>query len=1274
MANMINFDSQYYAQLLGNKTMDASGGVLFSSDARIEPDDANRTILIGLGGTGMKTIDYVKGVISKRLAENWIQYVGFLGIDTDVNELRASKFIKSSEFVNMTRNGVENRVLDQKQFPLAWQPFADLQETEKIKDPNGPGAGKKRLTSKLKIHDKGPGDPLGVDETIVDKLVGIKNKLAAPTQDTMHNSTYEVYVIGSVGGGTGAGTFQEMPALIREALGVSNVNVYAIIFLPDTVSGLDPAAKTRMEANGYAALKEINYFEGMTMRRGYSEEWSYNLVAQPTLPRAEHRTNVFYKIPYLMGTLTGPSPSSSAEARAVVAEFLINTLGKTVFAANQPMAMDSFYNNAAQFVGDKPVQPGADGIEAVGSAHEFPRHFAALGFTQASAPQKIVQSYAVSRLCAESGLKTVDAAKRATMAAEGSNLSLLPFRAADDYLTATEGTRLAAELLDGFIKEVRKFVTSSNFSIAANCGGFNIDWDSIRNNDAETVVLGASKKFKEDRTNSTAMTELDKNLALAFQAFRDKIRDYVETEGPLAFVNLYHGRFIPVDGSNGTGLAKMIQFLVEGKDSNGKEMPFITPEAAKAELDATRRIVDEHKGGIIIDLVNKSKRESMANQWRTAREKFINAEVTAEYRKHVFGANKSLHNNFSNPVRVLSENLESFGHILESMCNLYSSFGEQMKDFNAFSEAKDDSVSSNIAALHTSSFNWLKQEAEKTVAAVNAREFRDSLVKDFFANGTEWLEVPEGIVSVTGGAASLVQNDRPVPAREKFDKVVAQKLPANVITVDSIVEQLVNDGSMDHAAVATKIVTDLISNGRPRIRASLPGGPEVYRLLKYPQSLNNTPNGQAFVAALKTAAQTQGINGNQIYESASDANIVLYYFVAPFEIYQLTDLASWRASYETQLMDNNHLLHSRSPRTSITWDANGAAKHSDELLWKDFPPISLTDRDERLPDPKTGVISREGKFLLELDKLIAEAKKCGVLYSVQENGKWMIKRVHCDKTVDWKLDVGLMAPDATGLLPTGKALAEAMAAQNGKTIEEISRDVKLYEGNLMAGPWSREDFAWKYAARVLRAHVPMYLEVQKTVAKFHEWAGVIEAFNRSVRERLKPAMMVYFIKSRLMSKDENGVWKIRLQDGNDKILANLSDATVTMLASIAPMDAKLIRGGFSAYYLYNKLTALPEMAGDAFHDTFDRAKERLMTYLNESDFTAIEAGTTMAAFADAERAALVEMGAKLEDAADETKALPERFVDAMKAKGVVDPAVMKELRLFYYRTSLWESL
>ena len=63
-----------FRTLLAHDVLDASKGALLAHEAKLQPDDVNRTILIGIGGTGVRTIDYVKGAISKRLDASWKGY------------------------------------------------------------------------------------------------------------------------------------------------------------------------------------------------------------------------------------------------------------------------------------------------------------------------------------------------------------------------------------------------------------------------------------------------------------------------------------------------------------------------------------------------------------------------------------------------------------------------------------------------------------------------------------------------------------------------------------------------------------------------------------------------------------------------------------------------------------------------------------------------------------------------------------------------------------------------------------------------------------------------------------------------------------------------------------------------------------------------------------------------------------------------------------------------------------------------------------------------
>ena len=71
MAYLYNYQPEDFPTLLAAQEIDATKGALFASAAKLEPNKTHRTILIGLGGTGIKTLDYVKGVISTRLTPDW---------------------------------------------------------------------------------------------------------------------------------------------------------------------------------------------------------------------------------------------------------------------------------------------------------------------------------------------------------------------------------------------------------------------------------------------------------------------------------------------------------------------------------------------------------------------------------------------------------------------------------------------------------------------------------------------------------------------------------------------------------------------------------------------------------------------------------------------------------------------------------------------------------------------------------------------------------------------------------------------------------------------------------------------------------------------------------------------------------------------------------------------------------------------------------------------------------------------------------------------------
>ena len=193
MPNLTQFDRRNIATLLAAGNMDVTEG-LGETWRWIPPETTNRTILIGLGGTGVKTVNHIKRTISKKLDRSWENYVAFLAIDSDRTALEAAESLTPDECLYAALPGFAHRLFNSDMYAPAWQKFLDPREadqisTELLDNDNG------RLKGKLKIHDMDFQTCRAVDVEIVNRLVHSKQMLAPLPAG---NGTYEVYVISSI--------------------------------------------------------------------------------------------------------------------------------------------------------------------------------------------------------------------------------------------------------------------------------------------------------------------------------------------------------------------------------------------------------------------------------------------------------------------------------------------------------------------------------------------------------------------------------------------------------------------------------------------------------------------------------------------------------------------------------------------------------------------------------------------------------------------------------------------------------------------------------------------------------------------------------------------------------------------------------------------------------------------------------------------------------------------------------------------------------------------
>lgn len=1144
---LTQIDVKQFSELLAAKNMDVSGSIGNGQSVKIPPDTFNRTILIGLGGTGIQTINYVKRALKEKLSENWVNYVTFLGIDSDGYELTSAEQLTPEEYVSTTKDGVAERLRDENKFPSAWRKFLPYEEAVKVSNPNSNGSGQKRLVGKFKMHDCVMETGHAVDQEIVSKLTSRKNSMAplpAAGLGQLMPPKYEVYVIGGICGGTGSGGFLEMPALVRKALGsTSDISIYAMLFLPDTLTGqpwCSPADVLNLQSNGYASLKELNYFQGMFMRPGYKEKWYYN---DPSTPELEMDANTdFFQIPYLIGSAGGPSEKSLRIAQDTVAEFFISILGKMMPDGSGAFMVPSFVSNSLHNRALKHTFNGNPDKEAAETYHEFPKAYGALGFASAQVPQQIVKAYAVTTACERAGLRPVSAAERAEMAAKGE--TFLPFLGENDLMTAQAGTQKAQELLQPIMEFLRSYQTSE-FSFLGKMQLQNVSFDDIRHNRYGSDLNNVVSTYVKQKSGQQMRDDLDQKLIAAFAKFRENVKTYVMKEGPMAFWNVYMGHFIPENNYEGVGIKRQLANLVEDKN------PISAAANTWGTSDKAHEAVTRSYNAISsANVLNPFlQRQGMANEWLKCVDAWANISVNEKRREHVLGRFHAMEKKIAEPALILAEQVKAFGGILACMAEGYEGYSKNLDSYNDFCNAVSKPTEVNIAALNMGAYSWLRAEANRIADLISGIKIREALVNSFFDHTGDWLEIEEDQLVQKDNVVYLRNANHPVPARRMFDQCMKETVDFNMdVSIQTLFASISQTVSNDQFA------QDIVGRLKMQSQFMFDGdiGANIHKYVVYPSNLSD---------AIKQAIQRNAV-GYGTYESMYADSIMMYHFAAPFEIYHLRRLKDWEKQYMVRKDQNNHLMHGRSPDIRREVRADGTPVFSDNSTWIDYPSICPE------PDPtrmREGGRPHEGEVRLKIDALLDEAKKLGVLYSEKTAEGWRYNRIYFDRYMEWRFDEFELDQDDLGLLPTGKALAAAVAKMNKCRIEDMTRVVELSAAGVMSAARSTEEWAWTYAKRVLYAHRPMLKEIREAVEMMRVWTAIVDAANGDAKWQLVPAKLIRIMQSHLIYKDSNEVWR---NDDDGSIILNLSGQNLSRLRFQKPKEANLIEKGFGLYALH----------------------------------------------------------------------------------------------------------
>lgn len=255
-----------------NKEINDSGLILdISAKEKLElkTQELMPTIIIGLGGTGKEVLLRIRRqFVEKYGAISEFPIISYLYIDTDNAPSEESGIARERDFLINEIDFQPNEKIFQPVNPSDY--IYRIQDVPNIKEwlsttgeigklgTMNTGAGQIRPAARLAFfhnHDE-----------IVSKLTSAKSRI---TDSRSINSVKEihkiknvntdkinVYVITSVSGGTGSGMFIDMGFLIRNIFRNQAVSTCYIV-LPKI---FQTYGKERVYANGYAALKEFEYY------------------------------------------------------------------------------------------------------------------------------------------------------------------------------------------------------------------------------------------------------------------------------------------------------------------------------------------------------------------------------------------------------------------------------------------------------------------------------------------------------------------------------------------------------------------------------------------------------------------------------------------------------------------------------------------------------------------------------------------------------------------------------------------------------------------------------------------------------------------------------------------------------------------------------------------------------------------------------------------------------------------------------------------------------
>lgn len=235
------------------------------------PTNLRRSVFIGLGGTGMKSILKTKAILLDNYGKDGElpPMFTFLGIDTDKREYGKTTKSKALGEIKLTAKEQfsisvprPKQYFDKQRMEMTWMPRQNIGCVTTLDN----GAGQVRSNGRVafmynKAQLKTRLEQAITDVNSSDSYDAKWSEFQSIAHDDVNKT--EVHVVFSVCGGTGSGTFLDVAYLLRdiarETATELTINGYAVLpgVFMDEIKNI--SEKSRVQPNAYGALRELDY-------------------------------------------------------------------------------------------------------------------------------------------------------------------------------------------------------------------------------------------------------------------------------------------------------------------------------------------------------------------------------------------------------------------------------------------------------------------------------------------------------------------------------------------------------------------------------------------------------------------------------------------------------------------------------------------------------------------------------------------------------------------------------------------------------------------------------------------------------------------------------------------------------------------------------------------------------------------------------------------------------------------------------------------------------